>query len=163
MSKVMFKHDLIGALRRGSIKEGAMINDITQSMDEEGQFGSLFWFVDRLDSIHNFFKVESHAILTRSLFLMYTHQFTIDFTTCTISYVDTTDELRTVYWRNNEELNLILYMFMEQTKYSEELSYRYDFYRNATRDITDHLEEDHNPRETWRSILKLTKHWFEEN
>lgn len=162
-NNMLTRHELIGALRRVPIKEGRMITDITGYLDDESQFAHLLWFVGRLDSVHNYYKVESHAILTRALFLMYTHEFKMDFTSNVITYVNTLGNEVQVYVHTKEDLSLILYMFMESTKYRSESSYKYDDYRQATRAVTDHLEEDHDPRSTWRQVLLLTKIWFEAN
>lgn len=163
MRDAITRHELIGALRRAPIKQGPMITDITKYLDEDGQFAHISWYVGRLDSVYNYYKVESHAILTRVLFLMYTHEFKIDFLNNMITYKNVQDEIVQVYAHTKDDLGLILYMFMESTKYSEELSYRYDFYRQATREITDHLDECHDVRSTWQQLLLLTKLWFEEN
>ncbi|QQO96432.1 hypothetical protein CPT_Minot_238 [Acinetobacter phage Minot] len=37
-------------------------------LNNDNQWEGLFWFVQRLDSNSNFYKVESHMILTKAIF-----------------------------------------------------------------------------------------------
>lgn len=125
------------------------------------QFEGLEWFVSRLDSIYNHYKVESHMILTKSLFLICNYCVAVGFARDNQVVVVTIDDKDYyVEWKVPEDLMSITWLLLDSTKDSDELSYRYEDYRQATRAITDNLSEDHQPFKTWKRIVDLTNDYF---
>lgn len=114
------------------------------------------FYTERLYSNYLHYKVESHGILTKALFLMMYYGVYVDFVQKAVFIeTDNGQEIR-VNYIHHEALSMILYTLLETTKDSNEQSYRYSDYRQATRSITDHLEESDQPRVIWKRLLKLT-------
>ncbi len=158
MDTLESRHDIVTALKSG-IVERKFDESVLNSMDADDQFAGLIWYVCKLDSNYNMFKVESHMILTLAIFLKSTHYVDIDFNENIIS-IKTDSCSFCTKWKTPNGLLSFLYLVREYTKYCEDDSYFYDDFRQATRAITDHLSEDHDPRQTWRDIIKLSKDFF---
>lgn len=126
-------------------------------LNTDHQFQGIEWFVSRLDSNCNYYKVESHTILTKMLFMMCTHGCGFSFDEHKIVCV-IFNEKEVVYlrWKFPEDLMKITWVMLD----SIDDNCAYDNYRHATREITDNLSEDHQPRDTWTRILKLTGEYF---
>ncbi|AZU98628.1 hypothetical protein [Acinetobacter phage AbTZA1] len=131
-------------------------------LNNDNQWEGLFWFVQRLDSNSNFYKVESHMILTKAIFLMSVYDVAIGFDRDNQSVVLNMSDDNTYFikWHRPEDLLRILWVVLEMSSFSPEKSYAYEDFRQATRLITDHLDEYHDPRDTWVRILKLSSEYF---
>lgn len=112
---------------------------------------------ERLWSNYNHFKVESHAILTKSLFLINFYEVYIDFKNQRLFFVTEDGKEYVFNYYDWKELGQTLYAMLEETKDSSELSYRYDDFRQFTRKITDHLEESTPACVIWRQLIQCIK------
>lgn len=130
-------------------------NDIFDSLDSDVEFEALDWFVGRLDSNSNFFKVESHAILTRALFLVRYYDLSISFALKRITFTTNDGSTYMVTWDTASTLSQILYDIIHVTEIYHSIN-KYNLFRQETRSVTDNLDENHQARKTWRKLLKLS-------
>ena len=158
MFELKTRHDV-----RVKFKEVALRSAINErlfdQLDTDVEFLGLEWFVSKLDSNTNAYKVESHALLTRTLFLMSHYQMSVSFSRKELTFI-TRDTLQYyVRWQAVDSLSAILYDILRVTEHINSI-HQYNLYRQETRSITDNLEEDHQSRVTWRKILKLSETYF---
>lgn len=128
-------------------------------LDTDVEFLGLEWFVSKLDSNTNAYKVESHALLTRTLFLMNHYQMSVSFAKKELTFITRDTRQYYVRWQEIDSLSAILYDILRVTERINSI-HQYNLYRQETRSITDNLEEDHQSRVTWRKILKLSETYF---
>lgn len=78
MFELKTRHDVRVKFKEVALR--AAINDrLFGQLDTDVEFLGLEWFVSKLDSNTNAYKVESHALLTRTLFLMNHYQMSVSF------------------------------------------------------------------------------------
>lgn len=143
-----------------SISQHSEFNaEVFKYLDTDSEFQALEWFVSRLDSNSNFFKVESHTILTRTLFLTNFYKLTVSFSGQNITFETTDGNQYQVNWESANTLSQLLYDILQVTENTQSV-FKYNEFRQETRSITDHLDENHQPRNTWRKILALTENYF---
>lgn len=154
---------------RATLREDPLIDRIAPVkldwLNNDTHWAGLEWFVSRLDSNRNFYKVESHMILTKMIFLTEMSLFQVGFDPSNqiIAWIGKNDTTYYMYWQRPEDLLTILWTIMEISQFNPEDSDLYEIYRHYTRKVTDHLEETHQPRETWKRILKLSYEFFMEH
>lgn len=153
---------------RVALREDPLIDRIAPVkldwLNKDNHWAGLEWFVGRLDSNRNFYKVESHMILTKMIFLTEMSLFQVGFDPSNqiVAWIGKNDTTYYMHWHRPEDLLTILWTIMEISQFNPEDSDLYEIYRHHTRKITDHLEETHQPRETWKRILKLSYDFFME-
>lgn len=158
MIELKTRHD-VRVQFKGVALRNAFNACLFDSLDSDVEFVALEWFVSKLDSNLNSYKVESHAILTRALFLISHYQMEISFSQKMIRFVSGDGQLYFMKWQHVETLSAALYDLLMVTEHLNSV-HQYNTYRQATRSITDYLSEDNQPRSTWRKILQLSKCYF---
>lgn len=121
------------------------------------------FLTQRLWSNYNHFKVEAHAILTKCLFLINFYEVFIYFEDSKVFFVTEDGKEYLFQYKDWKDLGLFLYGMLDHTKDSSELSYRYDDFRQYTRKITDHLEEDTPTRLIWSQLIQCIKDFDKEH
>lgn len=101
-------------------------------------------------------KVEMHILVTKSIFLMYKCNLFVDFLNQKIIFETENSEEYYYEFRNYKEAYQALNMLMHNSIYSSEDDDQYEEYRNITRQITDHLEEDQDLKSIWDSLVDLS-------
>lgn len=107
-------------------------------------------------------KVESHIILTRSLFLMNHFDIYVDFENKKVFLVNNDNLERYVRYSCDKELYKILSVILYQSGYNSDDSFEYEDYRNETRKIFDNLDMYDNKPMTniWNDLIDLSIEWF---
>ena len=152
-------------LRRHINEHGGILDcpiiSLSKFFNADDQLNGMWFYLERLWSIKNYYKVESHTIVTKSLFLMNFYGVIVDFAENKI-FVECDDgtELYIKFNRDREFLGRVLYSLLDLTNDSEDKSYNYDVYRNETRCITDHLKESDQPRVILNKLIKLTEKYI---
>lgn len=153
---------------RREIKQNRVLKNIEpiesiKYLLRDAQFVGIFEYVKSLDSIHNYFKVESHGVLTRTLYLMINFNVIVDFREYKqkIIWVSENGKRYEICYKNEVELNRVLYFIFETMDDLYNIKTDYDKFRQSTRSITDNLKEDHQPFVTWKSIVNLSKDYFD--
>lgn len=123
---------------------------------DDAQLEGLWWYLERLWSNSNHYKVESHMIITKALWLMKNYNVIVDFELKKI-IIECQDGAELVTnWTLNEDLLRSLWRLTHMVPDGPDDSYHYEDFRNRTRDVTDHLEESDQPRAILMQLIDIT-------
>lgn len=102
-------------------------------------------------------KVEMHILITRGLFLMYKTNVFIDYSSQKL-FLTTQDTDEEVYYCFDHLSDAYRHVseLLHNSIYNPDDSDEYEVYRNLTRQITDHIEDDQDLRSVWNSLVDLT-------
>lgn len=102
-------------------------------------------------------KVEMHILITKGLFLMYKTNTFIDYSSQKI-FLTTQETDEEVYYCFDHLSDAYRHVseLLHNSIYDPENGDEYETYRHLTRQITDHIEDEHDLRSVWNSLVDLT-------
>lgn len=123
---------------------------------DDAQLEGLWWYLERLWSNSNHYKVESHMIITKALWLMNNYNVVVDFELRKVILECQDGAELVANWILNEDLLRLLWRLTHLVPDGPDDSYHYDDFRNRTRIITDNLEESDQPRAILMQLIDIT-------
>ena len=112
--------------------------------------------LERLWSNSNHYKVESHMIITKALWLMNNYNVVVDFELRNVILECQDGAELVANWILNEDLLRLLWRLTHLVPDGPDDSYHYEDFRNRTRIITDNLEESDQPRAILMQLIDIT-------
>ena len=123
---------------------------------DDAQLEGLWWYLERLWSNSNHYKVESHMIITKALWLMNNYNVVVDFELRKVILECQDGSQLVANWILNEDLLRLLWRLTHLVPDGPDDSYHYEDFRNRTRIITDNLEESDQPRAILMQLIDIT-------
>lgn len=123
---------------------------------DDAQLEGLWCYLERLWSNSNHYKVESHMIITKALWLMNNYNVVVDFELRNVILECQDGAELVANWILNEDLLRLLWRLTHLVPDGPDDSYHYEDFRNRTRIITDNLEESDQPRAILMQLIDIT-------